>query len=964
MGLTLVTGAANSGKTGVLHSAVRESLSTGRAPLLLLPSRPEVDRAESEFAREGVSLGLTVAQFDGYLDQLWGLIGDGRVIVRRTQRLLMIDEIIGAARLDVLTRSSSRPGFARLVESLVMRAAEGSALDGERAGAADSPLASELLGLVDAYAKRLMEQGLVEPSEAHQLLSATIRPEDLPEFIAINRFANFTVAQRSFIDRCAVLGADLMIAITWVDGHPATATASTVIRDLQALPGAVHRPIDTPAGGGELDRVAQKLFRGERSAFGVPGGAVTLSEAAGTAGEAARIVREVQEMAKSGIQYDDIAVVFRSPERHIARLAAAFNESAIPVELDARIPATSTGIGRAIILLLGHLCGGRGRHELMGFLRSGYAWAEPGEVDRLDAALRRSRIESGGVVYDKALRVGAKTRLLLERADRLAGARIDAAAVEGWRWLVADMLRSAYQDGMILDDTGLLDAAAQGTIMAAIQEIAALRDSGAGARELLSVLAGAQVTLTPDATRGNRVHVMSAERARSRRFSAVILGGLNSGEFPAIPADDALSSPRLVAELGAAGIDVSSRIDTDAERLLFYQVITGARERLVLSRMVCDDDGRPTRPSPLWEEFLDLYRDPVSGQSHTGADVPVRRLQLSDLTEAEDAPMAERRTLRAGAAGEGGGNRVDAARWRARERSTCLDDGIRSKLAARDVFSASEIEAYLACPFHWYYDRMLGAEALDEEIGALAKGRLAHEILNRFYEQRAATRRGRVTAENLRTALSEHGKLAAEVVKSGPAPGTLQEEEVIRAAIVGSERIIRQDALFMPGFTPCATELAFGMGEEDPPVKIGSFFLKGRIDRIDSSSSGIVVIDYKTGSTVAKKADFDKRGLVQLPLYGHAASEKLGAPLLGGLYRSMQYGGDRGFYRAGVSGMEGLSRNDACDEVGFEQVIASAIQRAETAVAGIRAGDIPARARDKDACAYCGAASVCGGRLS
>ncbi len=965
MGLTIVTGAANAGKTGVLHAAIRDAAARGLDATLLLPSGPEVRRAEQEFSREGSALGLTITQFDRYLSTRWDLLGDGRSIVRPTQRMLALSSVLSQANLQVLARSAARPGFARLLETLVQRAGESLALDGARARSATTPAARELLGLVDAYACLLRENELIEPSEAHARLAETLTARDVPQVLAVNRFASFTPAQKRFIVRSADLGCDVFVALTWVEDHPATAAACKVVSEFDAVKGAHHMHVSAPTdGNAELRAVGEALFGGIGSSERpVSMGAVSLSEAAGSAGEAARITREIQELVISGSNYGDIAVVYRNPEQHHARLAAAFREAGVPAEFDVRIGVAATGLGRALLLLLGYLVEGHERIDLLGFLRSGYAWADSAAVDSADELLRRRRVTAGREVLEAARTTGARTRLLLERAAALAAAPVDATAVEGWRWLVADMLRAAHGPTAIFDEGGLVDAAAQSTVMAAIEEIAALGSGSWGAREVASALRNTRVTITPAQTRGDSVQVMSAERARSRRFPVVILAGMNSGEFPAVPAEDALSSPAMTAELLAAGIDARPRIDAEDERLLFYQIVTGAHDRLVLSRMVCDDDGRPVRASSLWEEFLDLYRDPVTGEPY-GDKLPVRKLELGDLAESEDAPLAERRRLRAAATeGDTTDPRARDATYRARSRAACVSEEIAAELALIDTFSASDIEKYLACPFAWFYERKLRPDSMEQEIDVLQKGSLAHEILQRFYERRAELGQGRVTPANLTEAIEQHRVVAVEVLAAGPMPASLHDEEMLHAARIGSRRIVERDAAFLPGFEPIAQEMRFNTKDGQPAVNTGSFFLKGRIDRVDASDTGIIIIDYKSGSTVAKKADLETKGLVQLPLYGLVAAEALGKPLLGGLYRSMQYGGDRGFVADQMAGTPGLVGNDVCEADELPQIIAAAIQSAERAVEGMRAGIIAVRPRDKDACTFCGAATVCGGRV-
>ena len=52
MPLTLITGRANSGKTGRALARFREALAAGRSPKLIVPSQPDVERVSDEGLRE------------------------------------------------------------------------------------------------------------------------------------------------------------------------------------------------------------------------------------------------------------------------------------------------------------------------------------------------------------------------------------------------------------------------------------------------------------------------------------------------------------------------------------------------------------------------------------------------------------------------------------------------------------------------------------------------------------------------------------------------------------------------------------------------------------------------------------------------------------------------------------------------------------------------------------------------
>lgn len=961
MAITIVTGLANAGKSGHVYDRVRKTAAAGLSPVLLLPSEPEVKRAVGEFAQSG-SLGVSVLQFDRYLDSLWSILGDGRRIVGRVQRTLLLQQALAVAPPEVLLRSARHVGFLRTLEVVVQRAAERpDAADADsRPGVPRTP-AREILDVVRAYARLLARAELVEAAEAHRIVASTVEPQHLGGLLAVNRFGSFTPAQIAFLTRAAALDVDVIVALTWENSHPATTAADETVEYLSGLPGARTVVAKGPqVGSPELAHLERGLFSESPGPVSEARSDLIFSEAAGMSGEAQRIVRDIQELVISGIQPHSVAVVFRRPEAHLPALREAFTEAGVAADYDVRSPLVRTGLGRALSLLLQHFCGQRGRAELTGLLRSGYAWAAAVDVDGYDERTRRDRAMDAHRLIEAAKSTDPRTRLFLERAMEVCAAPIDTESAGAWRLLIADMMRSRYGSPVILDSGGAVDARAQRALMTAIEEMASLNDVQFGARDLLALLDAVDVSLS-DGERAGHVQVMSAERARSRRFEAVILGGLVGGEFPSNSSDDALSQPALAGPLAAAGIDVLPRGGADEERLLFYQVVTGARQKLILSRALVDDDGKPLKSSSLWEETLDLYRDPATGDLPEAGGPRIRRLTLADMTEHEDAPLSERRTLREQAAlPAGGAPRAVLARRRAGARRGCVTGAVADALAKRHVFSASDIEAYLACPYRWFYQRELNPQPIDEPIDALERGRLAHAIMSAFYAAWSEAGHERVTPELLPAALDMLKEVSGRVVAGSPVARTLIEDEVLRGAVSGAERIVARDAEFLSGFVPRHHEWSFGGRDIDAAEPIGSFFLKGRIDRIDVSEAGIVIVDYKTG-TVTPRARFADDGLVQLPLYGFVASRRLDQPLLGGLYRSMRYGGDRGFYSEDSLGHLGLASRDACVAEEFEAVTSDAIAAAETAVAGMRAGQIPATPRKASTCGYCPARSVCGG---
>jgi ATP-dependent helicase/DNAse subunit B len=284
-----------------------------------------------------------------------------------------------------------------------------------------------------------------------------------------------------------------------------------------------------------------------------------------------------------------------------------------------------------------------------------------------------------------------------------------------------------------------------------------------------------------------------------------------------------------------------------------------------------------------------------------------------------------------------------------------------SSLAEREVFSAGELETYLSCPHAWLHVYVLSPRSLDREIDKAEAGRLLHRALKEAYEclpdRLGVSRLGPATLPAAYALLDE---VLERLFERAYEPHDLIEAEELRGVRRTARASLARDACSLTGFSPLHVEWSFGKGDGDGPEDLGGFFLRGRIDRIDRSDDGIVVIDYK--SSGGPRSDrFAEDGLLQLPLYGLVAARRLGLPLLGGLYRNVKEDRTRGFFIEGAvpdpgpgSGRSGL------DAAALDAVVADAVERARSAVEGIRSGDIEPVTRPVGRCRYCRVASACG----
>lgn len=968
MPLHVLTGTANAGKTGVIHARLREHVAAGGRALLLLPSPPDVARAMVELAAY-CAVGLEITTLGSHLDACWRVVGDGRQLVTAVQRAIVLEESGRHLDAGCLGGSAGTPGFRRTLASLVQRAAETELHPDTADGRNDDP-GSCLLRFVGAYFDALRKAGLVERAEAYRIVARNSNELDLPGLLAVNRFTGLTGPQERYIVACA-RRSDVLISLTFSPRLPATESAGALVSRLSEVGVVEEVPASRVYSQADELVAIERLFSADGAERIVGAGAVIVSEAWGRASEAARIVAEIQSAQLAGIEPGNISVVLRDPGAHMRVLRRALDEAGIPADWDMQTPFELTGLGRAVLGLLSVCAGTADRVSWMDLIRSPYSPLPLEESDDLDARVRRLGV--GGIEAARRLDswLGGEAAGFMQRARTAATRIADEESAGRWHALAMEMMGRAHPGGGMLTPEGMLDAAAARALVDAVGGLHGLPHEHATIRILSTALRGTPVSVGGD-TDHRRVQVMNAERVRGRRFACVILGGLTADEFPRVRRDEGYGALGAEVALSCAGIDMAPRDDVAAERLLFYQVITRARNRLVLSRRSHDDDGHPVQPSVFLEEVLDLYQG-GGGEQHPHPGMVRTVLGIDSGCSAQESPCTTRRTQRS-AAWETGGESV--------RRSACtstssgeesapltdthcyaLSDETRTALQARDVFSVSDIEAYLQCPYRWFIERVIRPVELDTRIDASTAGQAAHEVLAGVYGRFTdTTGEPRITPKTLDTALELLREVADEVIAGVHVESTREAAELQRT-MQSAARILTADAVLLPGYDPRHREWSFGMTEGDSPEPLDGYALRGRIDRIDCSGSHLLITDYKLGAVGPERGvtKFAENGLVQLPLYAYVASKRLGLDVAGAVYRSITRGDLRGFVTEGLRGKPFVS-TDVIPDSEVEAIIGLARERASEAVSGMRAGAIMAEPSDGRCSPYCAARSFCPGR--
>jgi ATP-dependent helicase/DNAse subunit B len=448
---------------------------------------------------------------------------------------------------------------------------------------------------------------------------------------------------------------------------------------------------------------------------------------------------------------------------------------------------------------------------------------------------------------------------------------------------------------------------------------------------------GAVETATFSLPAQSGVMVASALDGRGLSFQAVALMGLSEGEFPKAEQEDILLRERDRETLRERGLALETRLHGD-EAMLFYQAVTRARQKLLLTRPYLAEDGQPWEASPFWEEMRLLNGSPAAGRvrPEDGLD-PAEAASQVEWREAArefDIPMkngveALAARMNPKAAGEFEG-----------DTSTGSVQGfnLNERFGAEFGWSASKLESYGTCPFEFFVTYGLGLEPREEpEEGydVRALGTMLHEILERHY-----------AGADLRATARE--VFAEAPVKHGfrPTPlWALQQAELLRRL----EETIAALAEVSLGWQPFRQELKFGMGAPSLVLETeaGLVRLHGYIDRVDVSADGLRVIDYKTGGAAISAAHLREGRRLQLPIYALAAQKALGLGMV-----------THGFYWH-IQKAEASSLKLEKFEDGVNSAFAVAIAHVGRHVSGIRAGHFEPKPPAEGCPSYCPAVNFC-----
>jgi hypothetical protein len=824
-----------------------------------------------------------------------------------------LDEVLAAGGGPRLRELAEGAGFREAVANAVtaLRLAGIDAETLSRVPLRDVGKRNALVGILDAYERRLEGEGLVDGARVLRLANQELRTG------------------------AAQLPAGRLLI---VPGHDRRGLGGRLL-ELLVERGGVVLPSDEVVGLARPQaRLTVESLASRRAvplAYLHDVAALVAEERAGDSADdgadlelfaAASLTDELREVLRrviaAGLRWDEVEIVATEPVAYGAALDGLARRLGVPVTFAPGLPLDRTRAGRALRGWLRWIREDFPEDVIRGLIERGDV-APPGGTPGADGAalarqLRAMRIGRGRARYEPALdraersldrprraddersraeiearraqeraHIGALRTILLPVLDAIPELP-DRLGLRDVRVSPADLARAARAFLTLVPEAAPSDTHARAAIADRLARLEATATRATTLEAAIAVLASRLDTRVPAAdakgrapwtAAGGRLHLSDVESGglTGRRWTFVV--GLDAARFPGYGVQDPLlvdedryrlNTGQTVGALPTSGDRIGER------RYALAELLARLRGRVTLSYAAWEAAEARTLPpaSEMLQAFRLKTRDPAADYDRMHAAMGVVASSLP-----RDGARLDRADVWLGALDAGGVMRegrdaVEAAfaglgrgvRARAHAHAPTLGRyqgglAIRPVYDPRDnpdiVVSSTRLERLGACPRRYLLHDVLQVRPPDDPelepdrwLSPRDRGSLLHTVFERAL-RRVRDAGGAFDDDAfLQGALLVLDQEMAEWRERLPAAGDAVyavEADRLRDDVRAFVRVVRRD---QPDWLDL--ERTFGRDGE-PPVAVrlpgGTIRMAGAIDRIDRTDDGLVVIDYKTGGT-------------------------------------------------------------------------------------------------------------------
>lgn len=895
--------------------------------------------------------------------ELWAAIRgasvDGpRVLSEAASRAVFLEAIRrgrGAGRLRAIERVLEWPGFRRRLRARIARWTLGKQPE-HRLIAEQDPIETAQKAVFDDYRWLLESIDAVDQEGLEDWASRRLSGEVIDflkgvEHLVVLNWESAPGSARRFLAGAMGYPGSIQVTMAIDPGPGSESLFARESRDRRrfakrGFEEVIREPAaERPRGLVELESA---LFREDRGggSVGVSEGLVIRGSAQGEA-MARAVASEARAALARGVDPESVLVLSRYWNEQADLAAEMLADWGLPVHAAVRRLLHEDPAVAALRLAIELPIAGWEAEQLVRLLRHGRVrpdWVGPGSVTLAEAAwaidrtgvfrgraeilsgLERLKADASGSDQhskhreDRTDRALETARRFLEPLEKLDQSR-------SWRDHIIELERLASRLGLDQGDARGVEVLSD-ALADHVDAIEALGRGGEAiswaefCREVESLSAE---TLLPEAQpRPGSIRMTTLDDARGARGQVVILFDLDEGTFPTREASASFARLRPGRDRSKKG---GRRIA--GEMVQFLSVIGRGESRVVLIHPTTDLKGRESLKAGFLDDLSRVLASealarcqapPLEPDEQRGSPRDTRVRAVSQARHVGDlealAQLAAAPAHRPALLGTAVGLHSQSRRRRGAEFGEFegrLRDGhavldLADRLGAGHVFSPSQIETYITCPFRFFCRYVLKLETpleRDEfEDDFALQGRIIHSLLEQ-YEQRPKDKPP--LDESARRFLIELTLRREGARFSSPGAEEIERRKLFEAFDRYRDQADAYEAAGGSRFLE--SEVAFGReGSPFPSLEIGTparpIKIQGMIDRIDQvdNGPGYRVIDYKNGKAPSG-ADVKSGRKMQVLLYAWAVEQ-------GGLVKSAKEPVDMGYWALKDRGYQRLRASD------------------------------------------------------
>lgn len=719
----------------------------------------------------------------------------------------------------------------------------------------------------------------------------------------LDGFKSFTAAQEQIIGLMLEQNAQVTAVLSLTSGDSRFSTTEETARRLRTLARkagartASPERLTEPRGfaddslrwfADQALKNSPKPYPGENTGVRCCGLLNEFDEAAFAAAELLRLAKE------EGYAYEEMAVLVRDMDRYAPLLEAALDRYGVPYYMDRVESIAVMPLTRFLLHAAGALATGFDRTEVLSFLKCGMTGFSLEELDAFEGYSYVWNISGDGFFTPfrqnpagyAPREMSAREQEELARAEKvrelccglLSGFRRDGEETSwpqaAYRLLLglelpermSGWIQERRRQGRQKDADDL-----ERTWSAVMELLNTMETMLTGQkltprefRDLFAVCAeGCSLGRIPQTL--DSVQVGGADRVRVAGKKAVLLLGVNEGEFPLLPSSEGVFTDKEREELAALGLELTGNQEERIleERFVAWQALSCPSERLTVVYSLGDIAGKPRYPSALVSSFREIFPDtPAKGPGSFPPEFFCRTPRTAFLQYVRSCTDRTVFTASARAFLEETGwqdrlSRLDETLERDRFR-------LKDPALARELFggalriSPTQIERFYACRFQYFCQYGLRLKARTRaELNRLSRGSVLHFLLERVLSGDYGDFLGFSDPE-LKDLLD---RLLLEYLEQ--AMGGAQEKSRqflyyyrrMSTAALGVFKALRAE-FAQTRFVVAGLEEPVGDGGKIPPLTVRvddrtTVTVEGKIDRVDLFRDGkenyVRIVDYKSG---------------------------------------------------------------------------------------------------------------------